>query len=541
MAALAAMSLLGSALRSAAQQNPADTTASPDTPEAPAAEPPLSPPPPAETAPPPADPPGATPPQPAAVRPELPGEAAAVSSRGRPDPGAPAAATPPPVAQSRQDGFSFGSYGRVVAATDLRGRPGRDADIVAHGSRLDESSYVELTLRRDDRWQKTGASTGVVTTLAVAHPIFHHDGVFDASIALRNLYLEVGDLGAKGLSLWAGSRMYRGDDIYLLDWWPLDNLNTLGGGVQYAVDERTTAALQAGLSRPQGLFFTQSVERPSPFNQMGAVSVEVLSRQKFIGSARAAHVIPLPGRAGLKGVAYGELHTLARGQRQTEPNVPNVYERLPADSGYVLGAEIGATTGERDTHVNLFVRYARGLAAYGELATPVQLAADGTTSGAHELVVALGGNWERGPFGVMVAGYVRSFRDASPDLDLHDVDEGIVMARPHVFFGDLGGLAVEASYQAQQRGVFSTPGAPPGSLDAPGAPHAASLVRFGVSPFVTPAGRGDLSRPVVRLIWALTLRDEGARGLYPEDDVFGLRETEHFFGLGAEWWFNTPS
>ncbi|XXT18216.1 carbohydrate porin [Sorangium sp. So ce429] len=503
----------------------------------------MAPPPTAETAPPPrpAGPPGAAPAQPAAVRPELPGEAATVSSRGRVDPDAPAAATPPPVAQSRQDGFSFGSYGRVVAATDFRGRPGRDADIVAHGSRLDESTYVELTLRRDDRWQKTGASTGVVTTLAVAHPIFHHDGVFDASIALRNLYLEVSDLGTKGLSLWAGSRMYRGDDIYLLDWWPLDNLNTLGGGVGYAIDERTSAALQAGLSRPQGLFFSQSVERPSPFNQVGAASVEVLARQKLIGSARAAHVVPLPGGAGLKGVAYGELHTLARGQRQTEPNVPNVYERLPADSGHVLGVEIGAYTGERDTHVNLFFRYAGGLAAHGELATPVQLAADGTAAGAREIVVALGGNWERGPFGVMVAGYLRSFRDASPDLDLHDVDEGIAMVRPHVFLGDLGGLAVEASYQAQQRGVLSAPGAPPGSLEAPEGPHAASLVRFGVSPFVTPAGRGDLSRPVVRLIWALTLRDAGARGLYPEDDVFGLRETEHFFGLGAEWWFNTPS
>ena len=28
------------------------------------------------------------------------------------------------------------------------------------------------------------------------------------------------------MGIWAGSRMYRGDDIYLLDFWPLDNLNT---------------------------------------------------------------------------------------------------------------------------------------------------------------------------------------------------------------------------------------------------------------------------------------------------------------------------
>ena len=35
---------------------------------------------------------------------------------------------------------------------------------------------------------------------------------------------------------WVGSRMYRGDDIYLFDYWPLDDLNTVGGGVLYHRD-----------------------------------------------------------------------------------------------------------------------------------------------------------------------------------------------------------------------------------------------------------------------------------------------------------------
>src|SRR5262249_2713995 len=151
------------------------------------------------------------------------------------------------------------------------------------------------------------------------------------------------------------------------------------------------------------------------------------------------------------------------------------------------------------------------------------------------------GNWEFGPVGVMLGGYVRSFRDASPDLDFQDVDEGIVVARPHVFFGELGGLAVEGSYQAQQRGgLFAQPGAS-GHTAAPTGPFTAHLVRFGIIPFLSPAGRGDYSRPQFRLIWAVTLRDDAARALYPQDDVFSLRKTEYFLGVGAEWWFNSSS
>ena len=49
-------------------------------------------------------------------------------------------------------------------------------------------------------------------------------------MAVRNLYGEVQNVFAKDLSFWAGSRMVRGDDIYLLDYWALDNLNLYGPG-----------------------------------------------------------------------------------------------------------------------------------------------------------------------------------------------------------------------------------------------------------------------------------------------------------------------
>jgi hypothetical protein len=450
-------------------------------------------------------------------------------------------ATTPPVEAPKpppQSGFAFGSYGRMIAGTDFKGAPGRDADIVAHGSRLDESNYVELELRRDDYWKKTDSTTRLVATLAVANPIFHYTGNFDVKLAIRNLYIEERDLILKGLSVWAGSRMYRGDDIYLLDFWPLDNLNTMGAGVRYDFTKNTYAALQMGFNEPNTPFYLQEVQRPDPLNQIGAIGVNVLDRQRFIGSAKVSHIIPLGDGAGIKGVLYAETHQLSAGQRETQPRV---FETLPANSGFVVGAQIGAFTGDRDGHVNLFVRYAAGLAAYGDFATPNQLGLDQTASGAHEILLALGGNWEKGPFGLMAGGYFRSFRNASAGLDFGDVDEGIFAIRPHVFFGESAGLALEGSFQAQQRGVVTQADAAAGQPASTAGPFSAALWRFGVMPFLSPAGRGDYSRPQFRLIYALTARNAGAKALYPVDDVYSLRSMEHFFGLGAEWWFNSSS
>jgi maltoporin len=527
---LVSLSLSHSARAQPAEPAPQPPPVDPAQPVEPA---PAQPPPPPEEKP--AEPP------PAAVAPPV---VEAPKPPAAPVQNAPAVAAPEPEPPS---GFAFGTYGRMIAATDGRGRPGRDADIVAHGSRLDESNYVELELRRDDWWAKTRSSTRLVATLAIANPVFHYDGDFDITMAVRNLYLEERDLGAKGLSAWMGSRMYRGDDIYLLDWWPLDNLNTVGGGARYAFEwgkkpdgtaQRSAVALHMGLNQPDSIFFQQTVERPAPLNQFGATDVEVLDRQKWIGSLRLEHIVPFGKQSGLKGVGWFEAHRLPAGQREQDPGI---FEALPDDNGYVIGAEIGAFTGVRDTHVNLFVRYATGLAAYGDLATPVQLGVDRTATGAHEILAAVGGNWELGPVGVMLGAYVRSFRNASADLDFGDVDEGIIVARPHVFFGEYGGLAVEGSYQALQRGVVTVPAGDEAADQAPSGPLTARLFRVGFVPFISPAGRGDYSRPHIRLIWAITARDDAARALYPEDDVFGLRSVEHFFGIGAEWWFNSSS
>lgn len=461
--------------------------------------------------------------------------------KAEPAPSAPTTPAPEPEPPRPPTGFSFGSYGRMIAATDFKGRPGRDANIVAHGSRLDEGNYVEIEVRRDDYFSATKTATRLVATLAVTSPIFHYDTNFDIKMAARNLYIEGRNLGGTHLSVWAGSRMYRGDDIYLLNWWPLDNLNTMGGGARYDFTPNTFVALHFGAMQPSSSYFVQQVDRPAPLNQFGAAKVNILDRQKLIGSLKASHIFRIGETGGIKTVLYSELHQLPQGQRETQQS--GVFESLPGDLGFVAGGQLTAFTGKRDTHVHLFFRYAGGLAAYGDFATPNQLNADKTTSGAREVSVALGGNWEIGPFGLMAGAYLRSFRNASPGLDFGDVDEGTVALRPAVFITDLVGIALEGSVQMQQRGVLSAAdaAADPSGPAATSGPLGARLFRFGVIPFLSPAGRGNYSRPQFRLIYLLTSRNQGAKALYPQDDVFRLRDLEHFFGFGAEWWFNSTS
>src|SRR5213075_1882088 len=103
----------------------------------------------------------------------------------------------------------------------------------------------------------------VIFVPAYSGDLFYYTGNFTQNFAIRNAYAEVENLGVRGLSLWAGSRMYRGDDVYLFDFWPLDNLNTVGGGAAYRFNhERTDVAVHVGMNRLDNIFQYQQVQVP---------------------------------------------------------------------------------------------------------------------------------------------------------------------------------------------------------------------------------------------------------------------------------------
>lgn len=464
---------------------------------------------------------------------------------------APASAPPPselrenkpgPPPAGHEGSFEFGSYGRVQIASDLRGGTGRQANIVAYGTRIDEDSYAELELRREDTFSD-GIKNKVVTTLALYPPFFHFTGDPLQNIGLRNLY----DQASYGpLTLWVGSRMYRGDDIYLLDWWPLDNQNTIGGGIGGELPPtafgETRIAAHVGMERLDNPTQFEQVPVIAPFGA-GTTNVTVLDRPRLIETLKITHLVrnskvahPFASeKPGLKFVLYGEAQEMSAGvfTDTTVGTANNTQTQYPSDSGFLVGGEVAYWTGERDTFVQLFFRYAHGLAAYDPLAEPTTFAANRTTDGANEALIALGGNYEKGWFGLLYGGYLRYFTDGDPQpTSIQKYDEGTFVLRPQVFFGEHWGLALEGSYQERLYAELDP---------TTNAPLTASEWRGGIIPYFSPSGRGSYKRPQLRILYAITARNEGARALYATQDVFSQRAIEHYLGLGVEWWFNSSS
>jgi len=432
-----------------------------------------------------------------------------------------------PAANDTGGRFEFGSYGRISVASDFRGRTGRPADIVAYGSRVDEPSYSEFELRREDTFS-SDIKTRVVTTLALFPNFFHFTGNSLQHIGVRNLYVQG---SYKDLTMWAGSRMYRGDDIYLLNWWPLDNQNTLGGGAILRLPSDLTVALHAGMQRLDHVSQFQTIQAVAPYG-FGTVPVTFLDRPRTIETLKVTQFFRRPEeKGGMKLIAYAEAHQLAAGvRRELEPERDKA---LPGDSGFLLGTQLTLWTGERDTYVSLFLRHARGLAAYDPLASPLTFSNSFTSGGATETLAAIAGNYEKDWFGIMAAGYVRFFRDGSASPTSREkYDEGILIARPQIYLGEHFGIGVEGSYQARRYALLA---------EGTNENLTASLLRAAVLPYFSPSGRGSFKRPQIGLVYAVTGRPSAARSLYAAEDVFRQRSVEHFGGILAEWWFNFSS
>ncbi len=186
--------------------------------------------------------------------------------------------------------------------------------------------------------------------------------------------------------------------------------------------------------------------------------------------------------------------------------------------------------GQRATHLNLFLRYAQGLAAYGEMAVPWGIAPDRRARRARELLFALSGNYEWNRLSVLAGGYLRYFLDA--DGQKYDWDDGweyVVSVRPQIWIYRHFAQAFEISYQGKW--PF---GLEPrtNQVERPG------IMKLSVMPMVV-FGKGSYDRPQLRLVYTLGLLNKGARLMYNEMDPRRDRKIQHYIGLQAEWWYNS--
>jgi len=445
-------------------------------------------------------------------------------------PAAPAPPVPSPSPEplipdpsSPADGFHFGTYGRVGIAWDGRGGTAQPFSVVSHGPRLEQPSYLELDLGYGLQVNED-IGLRMLATVAFFDELFHFTGNPEQSIAIRNLYVE--STYRDTWRIWAGSRMYRGDDVYLFDWWPLDNINTVGGGVgaQFGVYR---LAAQVGMNRLDDEWQTQWFTVPDPV--IGTRDVLTLDRPRTIASFKAERLaLPeSPEDLGWKLALYGEGHFISSG---TLLHPDRTEEPLPADQGWVAGVQGGLWNDDGD-FLNLWLRTAGGLAAYGEMAIPFGVDQEKRALDATEFAMVAAGNVELGMFGLLGGTYARWFRDA--DRNTYDLDDGwefAIALRPHVYITDWFHVAAEVSYQLRR---------PNGLAVESGEPETPQIWKFALMPMWVPMGPGTLSRPQIRFVYQISVPNDAARNTLPEDDPRREHDVEHFIGLQVEWWYNS--
>lgn len=434
--------------------------------------------------------------------------------------------------------FEFGTYGRAALAWDLRGGTGRGLQVVASPPRTFQDFYAELefSYRKDVPGRRAPIPVRAQFTLALNDQLFHRTGDWRSGLAVRNLFLEAQDLGG-AVDLWVGSRMVRGDDIYLLDLWPLDDLNLVGGGV-FLHRGRFRGQLAIGANRLSDPSQEQVVAVPVD-DGVGAEEVLFLDRPRTILAAQGEVRIGREGAVrGGKIKVHAELHALPAGERRTEDGV---VDAIPADRGFVAGAQGGLYGFSRNGFANVFVRFSTGLAAYGPLAVPWGLSEDEQAAGARAFTLGLSFNTEHGPFGVIAGAYARLFVDADPVFyDRDDGWEGAVSVRPTLFIRRFYHQAFELSYQAR---------APRGVEPESGAQLEPGVFALSVMPMLS-FEEGTLSRPQFRFVYSLLVPTRGALLDLPEGDPrrngcdprgdCSIRPL-HYLGLQAEWWFNSST
>lgn len=434
--------------------------------------------------------------------------------------------------------FEFGTYGRAATAWDLRGGTGRGIDVVAHPPRTLQGFYAEFDLAYLKSFEGPSGPMPVraLFTLALDDGLFHRDGRWQSGLAVRNLLLEARDLGG-AVDLWVGSRMWRGDDIYLLDFWPLDELNLVGGGLGVHRG-RFRGGLAIGANRLADPSQEQVVQ-VAVDDGVGSEPVLFLDRPRTLLAAQGeVRLGPEDAAVGGKLKVHSEIHLLPAGERRDDLGVT---EPVPADRGFVLGVQAGLWGFTRNGFANLFLRYSSGLAAYGPLAVPWGLSADEQAAPARAVTMGVAANVERGPFGLLLGAYARMFRDADPvTFDRDDGWEGAVSVRPVLFIRRFFHQGFEVAFQAR---------APRGVEPESGLLLEPSVLALSVLPMLS-FDEGSLSRPQLRFVYSLLLPSRGARLDLPKEDprrqgcdprgecpVLPL----HYVGLQAEWWFNASS
>jgi maltoporin len=432
------------------------------------------------------------------------------------------------------DRVDFFMYGRMGIAWTLSGQviAGKNmnlGDKRALGGRLEESDYLEPGLKFHLLKGEKPADTTI--DVVTSFEMFATDGSYVSDLANGDIaqlkilpeqaYVEAQNVFTEGLTIWGGSRLYRGTDIHIADYFYFNNLPGEGIGVKYK-------GLDAAVLVKTSASPFHKTEIDADLNGDGNRDVVQRQRTMFI----AQYSLPFgPGSTFVQGL--GELHLVPKSGNQDVLAPKHVN---PRDAGWVVGAKLHLDLNNgafNDASVRFGARIANGAAGGGSTFDTFGAAAeDGTYKDAYGIEVADHFLWNFDKILTLNAygalNYSKGSLDytpaapavAAPDSRLHFA----VGVRPVLYAHDKFHLATEASFQGRKDE----------GLDM------GTAFKVSVVPTIVPTGeRTFWARPHLRLIYTAGFYNQAAvdQLMSPYLKTVGPTKVAHYLGTRAEWWF----
>lgn len=428
------------------------------------------------------------------------------------------------------DMFMYGRMGIAWTPSGqlIAGKYMNLGDRRAIGGRLEEGDYLEPGLRIHLlKGEKEGdTKVDLVTDVEV----WSDDGAILSDLANgavnllhivpEQAYIQAQNLFVKDLTLWAGARLYRKNDIHIADYFYFDNLSSQGVGAFY---KGLDAAVLVNTNTSP--FF--QVDLNAGMNPSATPDIVRRQRTMFV----LQYTQPFSGKNYIKGL--GEFHVVPKSGDANRDAPANVN---PRDYGWVLGAKLHLDLGH-DQFNDFSIRYGRGIAngaasgrsTYDTFGDPAR---DGTYTGAFGVEVVDHFMWNLGTMaslnGYATFHYDKGASDIAqaerPGTKPDARSDFAVGIRPVAYLHKNFHLMAEATYQ-----VRKDEGRDIGTA-----------LKLSLVPTIVPIGEpGFWSRPHIRAIYTFGLYNQGAveQRMSPYLQTVGATSTAHYFGTRAEWWF----
>jgi maltoporin len=261
--------------------------------------------------------------------------------------------------------FSFGTYGRAGIAYSL-GSPNSDYPkslnlngMGSIGGRFEENDYLELAAAMHFKPKIAGKDSTKInvqtrfafyTTQGQLIGNVNNNSIGGITTAIPELYAEANNIMGSEWSVWLGARLFRGDDIHIIDHFYFDDHSGQGIGIKHKNTQFSvifTGSIDTTSTLPP--YFYLDIVNGTPTLALRNRYVSVLEHTLKVNSGYVK--------------LLGEFQRLPSGTTEDATTIYN----YPADVGYVAGAKYYKNIRSKPGSFNaISVRYGTGIANGGD-------------------------------------------------------------------------------------------------------------------------------------------------------------------------------